>query len=170
MHEVENPWTLRVSGMGGYTSKCEKKSKSLHPNVHFSSLSLMRWLGQKGQLVNWPKIRWNPERLSLKLPVAPESTSFIRSCTFTSPTSTLHLCLPVVCFSVCLSKGVATACHECMSDVCTPSVFTCLSCAFVDLSVFLSVFISVCLPDCLSVHCLFLTALPCPALPYSLGI
>jgi hypothetical protein len=24
-------WTLRVSGMGGYTSKCEKKSKSLHP-------------------------------------------------------------------------------------------------------------------------------------------
>ncbi len=38
MHEVENffcqfpnPWTLRVSGMGGYTSKCEKKSKSLHP-------------------------------------------------------------------------------------------------------------------------------------------
>ncbi len=39
MHEVEkffcqfpNPWTLRVSGMGGYTSKCEKKSKSLHPS------------------------------------------------------------------------------------------------------------------------------------------
>jgi hypothetical protein len=27
-----NPWTLRVSGMGCYTSKCEKKSKSLHPN------------------------------------------------------------------------------------------------------------------------------------------
>jgi hypothetical protein len=26
-----NPWTLRVSGMGGYASKCEKKSKSLHP-------------------------------------------------------------------------------------------------------------------------------------------
>jgi hypothetical protein len=41
MDEVENffcqfpnPWALRVSGMGGYTSKCEKKSKSLHPNVH----------------------------------------------------------------------------------------------------------------------------------------
>jgi len=40
MHEVENffcqfpnPWTLRVSGMGGYTSKCGKKSKSLHPSV-----------------------------------------------------------------------------------------------------------------------------------------
>jgi hypothetical protein len=40
MDEVEkffcqfpNPWTLRVSGMGGYTSKCEKKSKSLHPSV-----------------------------------------------------------------------------------------------------------------------------------------
>ncbi len=32
-----NPWTLRVSGMGGYTSKCEKKSKSLHPNVHGTS-------------------------------------------------------------------------------------------------------------------------------------
>ncbi len=40
MDEVENffgqflnPWALRVSGMGGYTSKCEKKSKSLHPIV-----------------------------------------------------------------------------------------------------------------------------------------
>ena len=39
MDEVENffcqfpnPWALRVSGMGGYTSKCEKKSKSLHPS------------------------------------------------------------------------------------------------------------------------------------------
>ena len=30
-----NPWTLRVSGMGGYTSKCEKKSKSLHPSVQY---------------------------------------------------------------------------------------------------------------------------------------
>ncbi len=30
--QFPNPWTLRVSGMGGYTSKCEKKSKSLHPN------------------------------------------------------------------------------------------------------------------------------------------
>jgi hypothetical protein len=26
--QFPNPWTLRVSGMGGYTSKCEKKSKS----------------------------------------------------------------------------------------------------------------------------------------------
>ncbi len=40
MDEVEiffcpfpNPWALKVSGMGGYTSKCEKKSKSLHPTV-----------------------------------------------------------------------------------------------------------------------------------------
>jgi hypothetical protein len=31
--QFPNPWTLRVSGMGGYTSKCEKKSKSLHPIV-----------------------------------------------------------------------------------------------------------------------------------------
>ncbi len=31
--QFPNPWTLRVSGMGGYTSKCEKKSKSLHPTV-----------------------------------------------------------------------------------------------------------------------------------------
>jgi hypothetical protein len=23
--QFPNPWTLRVSGMGGYTSKCEKK-------------------------------------------------------------------------------------------------------------------------------------------------
>ncbi len=30
--QFPNPWTLRVSGMGGYTSKCEKKSKSLHPS------------------------------------------------------------------------------------------------------------------------------------------
>ncbi len=29
-----NPWALRLSGMGCYTSKkCEKKPKSLHPNV-----------------------------------------------------------------------------------------------------------------------------------------
>ncbi len=41
MDEVENffchflnPWALQVAGMGGYTSKCEKKSKSLHPTVH----------------------------------------------------------------------------------------------------------------------------------------
>ncbi len=31
--QFPNPWALRVSGMGGYTSKCEKKSKSLHPSV-----------------------------------------------------------------------------------------------------------------------------------------
>ncbi len=31
--QFPNPLALRVSGMGGYTSKCEKKSKSLHPNV-----------------------------------------------------------------------------------------------------------------------------------------
>jgi hypothetical protein len=30
--QFPNPWTLRVSGMGGYTSNCEKKSKSLHPS------------------------------------------------------------------------------------------------------------------------------------------
>jgi len=41
VHEVEkifwpisNPWTLRVSGIGCYTSKCEKNSKSLHPSAH----------------------------------------------------------------------------------------------------------------------------------------
>ncbi len=41
MDEVEiffcqflNPWALRVSGMGCYTSKCEKKLKSLHPNKY----------------------------------------------------------------------------------------------------------------------------------------
>jgi hypothetical protein len=32
--QFPNPSTLRVSGMGGYTSKCEKKSKSLHPTLH----------------------------------------------------------------------------------------------------------------------------------------
>ncbi len=31
--QFPNPWALRVSGMGGYTSKCEKKSKSLHPSM-----------------------------------------------------------------------------------------------------------------------------------------
>jgi hypothetical protein len=29
--QFPNPWALRVSGIGCYTSKCEKKSKSLHP-------------------------------------------------------------------------------------------------------------------------------------------
>ncbi len=32
--QFPNPWALRVSGMGCYTSKCENKSKSLHPYVH----------------------------------------------------------------------------------------------------------------------------------------
>jgi hypothetical protein len=32
--QFPNPWTLRVSGMVGYTSKCEKKTKSLHPSDH----------------------------------------------------------------------------------------------------------------------------------------
>ncbi len=41
--QYPNPWTLRVSGMGGYTSKCEKKSKSLHPNTH----TCRRWVGEK---------------------------------------------------------------------------------------------------------------------------
>ena len=47
MDEVENfflpiskAWALRVSGMGGYTSKCEKKSKSLHPNVQSSMYTM----------------------------------------------------------------------------------------------------------------------------------
>ncbi len=30
--QFPNPWTLRVSGMGCLTTKCEKKSKSLPPN------------------------------------------------------------------------------------------------------------------------------------------
>ncbi len=30
--QFPNPLAPRVSRMGGYTSKCEKKSKSLHPN------------------------------------------------------------------------------------------------------------------------------------------
>ena len=33
--QFPNPWALRVSEMGGYTSKCEKKSKSLHPTVQY---------------------------------------------------------------------------------------------------------------------------------------
>ncbi len=35
--QFPNPWALRVSGMGGYTSKCEKMSKSLHPSGHANS-------------------------------------------------------------------------------------------------------------------------------------
>jgi hypothetical protein len=35
--QFPNPWALRVSGMGGYNSKCEKMSKSLHPNVNVLS-------------------------------------------------------------------------------------------------------------------------------------
>jgi hypothetical protein len=50
--QFPNPWTLRVSGMGGYTSKCEKKSKSLHPTVH------------QRKFIDWKKtklfrFRWN---------------------------------------------------------------------------------------------------------------
>ncbi len=40
--QFPNPWALRVSGMGCYTSKCEKKSKSLHPilHIHYGTLSI----------------------------------------------------------------------------------------------------------------------------------
>ncbi len=34
--QFPNPWALWMSGMGCYTSKCEKKSKSLHPNAQHS--------------------------------------------------------------------------------------------------------------------------------------
>ncbi len=40
-------WALRVSGMGGYTSKCEKMSKSLHPNgeaITTRNLGPMCWI------------------------------------------------------------------------------------------------------------------------------
>ncbi len=40
--QFPNTWALRVSGMGGYTSKCEKKSKSLHPNVHGAFIFAVR--------------------------------------------------------------------------------------------------------------------------------
>ena len=44
--QFPNPWTLRVSGMGGYASKCDKKSKSLHPNIQLcntiNSLNIRR--------------------------------------------------------------------------------------------------------------------------------
>jgi hypothetical protein len=49
MDEVEiffcqfpNPWALRVSGMGFYTSKCEKNPKSLHPNAQMSSIITLK--------------------------------------------------------------------------------------------------------------------------------
>ncbi len=41
--QFPNPWALRVSGMGGYTSKCEKKSKSLHPTDQ-SRLSWVQYI------------------------------------------------------------------------------------------------------------------------------
>jgi hypothetical protein len=43
--QFPNPWALRVSGMGGSTSKCEKKSKSLHPNGQ-GRIKKKRWLNQ----------------------------------------------------------------------------------------------------------------------------
>ncbi len=40
--QFSNPWALRVSGMGGYTSKCEKKSKSLHPTLQCTLYLLIK--------------------------------------------------------------------------------------------------------------------------------
>jgi hypothetical protein len=57
MHEVENffcqfpnPWTLRVSGMGGYTSKCEKSPNHCTLVVSFSVTVeiLNRYMGEAG--------------------------------------------------------------------------------------------------------------------------
>ncbi len=53
--QFPNPWTLRVSGMGGYTSKCEKKSKSLHPNVQYTVYLFTQ--GRWGELTR-EKVRW----------------------------------------------------------------------------------------------------------------
>ncbi len=50
--QFPNPWTLRVSGMGGYNSKCEKKSKSLHSNVE----DLRLGHGGGGPGSNWKPI------------------------------------------------------------------------------------------------------------------
>ena len=46
--QFPNPWTLRVSGMGGFTSKCEKKSKSLHPKLWSHGPLGVRQLVQDG--------------------------------------------------------------------------------------------------------------------------
>jgi hypothetical protein len=43
--QFPNPWALRVSGMGGYTSKCEKKSKSLHPSGQVVSMQGLQGSG-----------------------------------------------------------------------------------------------------------------------------
>jgi hypothetical protein len=42
--QIPNPWALRVSGMGGYTSKCEKMSKSLHPTAYSSGLRPIQFI------------------------------------------------------------------------------------------------------------------------------
>jgi hypothetical protein len=42
--QFPNPGALRVSGMGCYTSKCEKNSKSLHPLAY-------TWNGVKPKLI-----------------------------------------------------------------------------------------------------------------------
>ncbi len=41
--QFPNPWTLRVSGMGGYTSKCEKSQNhcTLHAPMIYTSLYVM---------------------------------------------------------------------------------------------------------------------------------
>ncbi len=61
--QFPNPWALRVSGMGGYTSKCEKKSKSLHPNGY--TLFTVKYLKRKSHPLKILKHKGNG-RLSMQ--------------------------------------------------------------------------------------------------------
>jgi hypothetical protein len=51
--QFPNPWTLRVSGMGVYTSKCEKKSKSLHPTAQSVSFCIPVSTSARAVLYSW---------------------------------------------------------------------------------------------------------------------
>ncbi len=75
----QNPWTLRVSGMGGYTSNCEKKSKSLHPTdqpLHpppppASTATVHREKGGGEEISNFFSVLFNPEMGGVKIQILP---------------------------------------------------------------------------------------------------
>ncbi len=67
--------------MGGYTSKCEKKSKSLHPNVHLTTHDVEEFDGGRppGGDHHPPRLAKQP---SIRRGQVPKTTNLSKFCVF----------------------------------------------------------------------------------------
>ncbi len=96
--QFPNPWSLRVSGMVCYTSKCEKKSKSLHPSIHVwgSGPPTDKYLPQRLLQVNCSRWRYfalpSMSNLTKLIIVRPRAYS-VRAKNYRSQQLRVHLML-----------------------------------------------------------------------------